>query len=1192
MRVRLKSFTTYGFKSFAEKTELVFDKGITAVVGPNGSGKSNISDALRWVLGEQSAKYLRGAKMEDVIFSGSSKRRALGVAEVTVNFDNTDGTLPIDFAEVSLTRRLFRSGESEYAINNKVCRLKDIVDLMADTGLGKGSMSIIGQNKIDEILNSRAEERRSLFEEAAGIAKYRLRKKEAVRRLDDTAVNLTRISDICSEVDAQVAPLEQAAKKTKQYNDLSEQVKLCRLSILLQKLAQMRKTNEILTNKKLIATDAFAKHTAIYSSMQAETVLIKQNLDKLGEEYNQLQEEIKNKETALEKLHGKQNVLEERIIQSQNSQTRIREQNLKIAQQADALENKMQSLAEEFDAVDKQRVKAQFRVENLQQERDEKVQLLETAKTQNTNAQSEFFTKMQALLQLRNELRNLEQLQEQRMRRRESLKKNILDTEMLQKEVETKYNNLLANQSQVANELDSLTKNAQNYNINSSEVKKVIENIQNQQQECQNKLTQAETLVQSLEKMQESYEGFGHGTKAVIKAQTSWSKSILGVMAELLQVESKYITAIETALGDNAQNIVTKKADAAKAAIKYLKENHSGRATFLPLDTIKVRLLRDDEKLLAKLPGICGYASDLVSFDVNIESAAKFLLGRVLIAENMDTALEAARMSNFKIRVVTLDGDTVNAGGSLSGGSKGRRQKEGYLSRNNEIQQTLLFAENLRKKLLTLQENLEEQESIWQELQNKIQQNTDLMQKYRLRSSELSLHIEQVKQENKHIYSELEVLLADRKNVTDEYMRSREMLKNMQKQVLEKENQDTEAKAKIEALNKEIAKYSSVLAVLDNQLQDAKILLKTSADKSKYMSERMQELDKDTLRLRAEVSSNELEQKNLQQKISACQTEKIALQKKAKRLLEDLQSILKGKEDFASKRNKLYQEQVQLEERLGVSKKKGIELEADLQQIELELARHSSNYVNAQEQLQEEYQLSEENATELTLGKWQQFSLAELQEEERQLALAISDLGAINGAAIEEYEAVKSRSEFLHQQYADLESAKENLETVIREINSGMSKRFKNAFTEINAYFAKCYTKIFGGGTAVLSLSNPDDLLNSGIDIKVQPPGKKLQSLYLLSGGERALTVIALLFALLSYQPAPFCVLDEIDAPLDDANIQRFSNFLREYSSDTQFIVITHRKGTMEAADIMYGVTMEESGISKLLSVKINAKES
>ncbi|MGM9529708.1 MAG: chromosome segregation protein SMC [Phascolarctobacterium sp.] len=1188
--MRLKSFTTYGFKSFADKTELTFDKGITAVVGPNGSGKSNISDAIRWALGEQSAKYLRGSKMEDVIFSGSSKRRPLGVAEVNLEFDNSDHTLALDFDNVTITRRLYRSGDSDYAINKKNCRLKDIVDLMADTGLGKGSMSMIGQNKIDEILNSRPEDRRGLFEEAAGIAKYRLRKKDALRRLDDTALNLTRINDIRSEVEAQVEPLAKAAEKTTKYNELSEELRLCQLSVLLRKLAQMESLKETLEARKATAADFFSHQAALLSSREAHAVQVQRQLDQLAEGYTRLQEEIAGREKALEKLRGQQNVLSERAEQSQRAVARLEQASAKLSQQAAELEALMQRLAEEFDAVDKERAKADLAMSKLQQERDAQAHALADAQNKSANAQSEFFAGMQALLKLRNELHSLEQAQELRMRKRDALKKSIEEAEAALERSQGQYNKLLEAQASNAYQQSLVDKSVSAFTSELDALRKSLHEVASQQQKVQRELTNAETKAQTLRRMQESYEGFGYGIKAVLKAQAPWRSELIGVVAELIKVEDKYVAALETALGEGAQNIVSRSAQAAKQAIAFLKQNGAGRATFLPLDTVQRRQPSKEEAAAAKLPGVCGFAVDLISYESEAENAIRFLLGRVLIAENMDAALAAAKATKYRLRVVTLDGDVVNAGGSMTGGA--RKQREGYLSREREIKQALLRCDALHQEVLRWQEQLEEQERQAKELSRKQGEAKEQLAQLRLKGSEIALHLQQLEETKKRENENLLLLLDDRKQVTDEYMANRDKVKALRATVTERETLDAEAKEQLEAMKREIAQCGSALTALENQLQDARVTLETSAAKAELNSQRMQQLDTDTLRVRKEISDNSEEITRLERTIADCAQRKEELALQGEQELAQLKEIVSGKDEFTEQRGALLAQQSALEEAVAAARKETTASEAALRQAELELARQDSDYQHVLEQLEQDYHMDATQAKLVDVSEVENLDLKALQRRASKLSLAISELGPINAAAIEEYQAVKERSEFLRKQYEDLATAKDNLEAVISEINSGMTKRFKEAFAQINIYFAECYVKLFGGGTAVLKLTEPENILDSGIDIEVQPPGKKLQSLYLMSGGERALTVIALLFALLSYMPAPFCILDEIDAPLDDANIQRFANFLREYAAKTQFIMITHRKGTMEAADIMYGVTMEESGVSKLLSVKINAKES
>lgn len=1186
--MHLKSFATYGFKSFADKTELAFTQGITAIVGPNGSGKSNISDAIRWVLGEQSAKYLRGSKMEDVIFSGSSKRRALGVAEVTLNFDNSDHSLPLDFEEVSLTRRLFRSGDSDYAINKKSCRLKDILDLMADTGLGKGSMSIIGQNKIDEILNSRPEERRAIFEEAAGIAKYRLRKKDAMRRLDATAANLTRISDIKSEVDKQVEPLRLAAEKTKQYNSLNGELKRYHMTNLYHKISSLEQQKAELTSRQEALSSTYAEQASRLGAKELELTKLQQSMDALLEQFNQLQEDLKDKETLLAKLQGDRGILEERISQSERANQRLEERNAKLNEQATNLEQQQNNLAREFDVLENARMAREQQVTSLLKQKDAQTEALLKLQNQSADEQSSFFSGMQELLKMRNELRALEQQQEQRVRQRDSYKENITECESIISGLEKQYQEILEQLSQRENALDISRKQYAKLAQEVNALEQNLRTLKQNQQQCERQLTATETRAQSLRKLQDAYEGFGLGIKLVIKSQEPWRNDIIGVVAELIKVPSAYVAAIETALGEGAQNIVTQDAQTAKQAIAYLKKQNSGRATFLPLDTIQKRVPNAEEQRLATLPGICGFATDLIKINSAAQQAVQFLLGRVLIAENIDAALHAAKAGHYRLRVVTLEGDVVNTGGSMTGGS--RKHREGYLTREQEIATVLQAVTKLKQNMLGWQEQIEVEEEKLKKLRKDWQTAEEQGQQQKLKLSELHLREKQIEQDKARENQSLSLYMTRRSQVTADYMAIRDKVKELRQTLQEKEREDAEAKALLANLQKELAKINTQLTATTNLLQDAQLQLETSVTKTQLMSESMKNLDQEALRVREEVRSNQEEQDRLVQVITSSKEGIAKLYEQGDVVQAELAKVVSGKDEFTNARSRLQLEQEQVESEAKLLRNEAATSEAAIQQLALNAAKQTSDYEHLLEQLQEDFSMDRDMLFAQDLSELLELDAKAVQRQVSKLQIQISHLGPINQGAVEEYQAVKERSEFLQKQYDDLSTAKNDLEAVITEINSGMSKRFKEAFNQINIYFAKTYSKLFGGGTAMLKI-NDEDILNSGIEIEAQPPGKKLQSLYLLSGGERALTVIALLFALLSYQPSPFCILDEIDAPLDDANIVRFSDFLKAYTGKTQFIVITHRKGTMEAADIMYGVTMEESGVSKLLSVKINEKE-
>lgn len=1185
--MHLKSFSAYGFKSFADRIELDFGSGITAIVGPNGSGKSNISDAVRWVLGEQSAKYLRGSKMEDVIFSGSSKRRALGVAEVTLNFDNSDHRLGLDFDEVSITRRVFRDGDSEYAINKKNCRLKDIIDLFADTGLGRGSLSIIGQNKIDEILNSRPEERRNLFEEAAGIVKYRLRKKDAARRLDDTAANLTRINDIKTEVESQLEPLKEAAAKTEQYNVLAGELRTCRLTQFVRKIDVLEHARAQQEEKDAALEREVAKNAAAAGRQQALCAQLQQEADALSENYNKLQDDIKARETALEKVRGQGAVLEERILQSRKAGVRLSQQNEKLEQQVASLEKQLVSLTDEYDVLEKKQTAAGLLVQKLTLGQKEKEVLVQKARQEADSLKDAAFDTMRRMVDLRNRIRTLETEQEQRMRRREALKKNIEETESELTKQDAAYRKLLENQADMENNVQLSQRSSAELARKLADENTALNAVRQKYNDCQRRITALESRQNVLNNMQKAYEGFGYGVKAVLRAVESWRGRVIGVAAELISVDAQYVTAIETALGAASQNIVMRDAEAAKAAIGYLKQHKYGRATFLPLDTIKTYPRKAEDNQLKKMPGVLGFADELISCGEDVEQVFKFLLGRVLVAQDMDAALEAARRSAFRMRVVTLQGDVVNAGGSLTGGS--RQQKEaGFLSRVKEIETLAWQEEELRHELLGYQEQAEAAEEVIKEYSTKLSALKAELQKYAVRRAEITSGLSRAEAEKQRMSRNLEVLLDDRAAAAEEYLAARGKLQELRPQLAEIEKEDTESKSHLDALQKKMQAESSELESIRRQLQDARVESEATTAKTTMMAERMHQLDGEMERLQREVLANENEQQNLENSIAESENKKAELAQQTEALMAELNVISGGREEFTAKRIEIAARQEKAALELAQAQKALEEAEKKRNQAALESVKQNAEYEHVLQQLESDYGLTLEEAHKEVLLEAGDNSL---RRQELSLQRRIEELGPVNAAAIEQYAAVKERFEFLQKQYDDLAGAKANLESVISEINSGMSKRFKEAFAKINVYFSECYVKLFGGGTAYLKLTDPGDVLSSGIDIEVQPPGKKLQSLYLLSGGERALTVIALLFALLSYSPAPFCILDEIDAALDEANVDRFARFLTAYAENTQFIVITHRKGTMEAAKVLHGVTMEESGVSKLLSVKLTEKE-
>ena len=1185
--MRLKAFETYGFKSFAERTEINFEDGITAIVGPNGSGKSNISDAIRWVLGEQSAKYLRGNKMEDVIFAGTSKRRALGMAEVNLVFDNSDHKIPADFDEINICRRVFRSGDSEYYLNKKPCRLKDIVDLFSDTGLGRGSMSIIGQNRIDEILNSRPEERRALFEEAAGIAKYRLRKKEATHRLEETANNITRIYDIKSEIEGRIEPLRLSADKTQKYLKMSDELKSCRVTQVVHKLENIEEVNAKLAAKIAELNKRNEEIIVDVNLKENNGLILKTELDKLNEEFAELQNSIAERETLLEKLHGQEAVLSERILQSQKSQERLAAQKERLVQQLSEIESNLKTIADKYDALEIEQQAAQSAVNKHAAEQANKEKSIVDTEARIVNYKSSAFESMQQIVDLRNEIRSLENEQENRQRKREQLKKTLADLEEAYNSLSERHENILSEQQSITNSISLVQEQMSQLVARNTADQKTFGEVVRKRNSLNETLSSLQTRVDLLENMQRVYDGFGRSVKTLLSSESPWRSGIVGVVAELFQVQASYVVAIETALGGAMQNLVTRDVNTAKQAIEFLKRTKEGRATFLPLDTIRPTALRNDEAALVKLPGIIGVAAELVQCKEELLPVAKFLLGRVLVAQNMDAALKAAKANNYRLRIVTLEGEILNPGGSITGGS-GRHKESGFLSRKNEIMLAKENVDNINRQILTTQESIETCEAIVKQNNGKIEEFKAVLQKNKVRQAELAAHLERAEAEIEQHKENIALYEQEKRQHSEDYLNTRNKLQELKPNLAVLEQKDLSTKELVDKLQQELTAEQRALNVIRTHYQNACITLESAKERTNLISERIKQIDGDIARLQLEISNNDAENEKMVQVVAESEQTKEQLAIRQKDLLAELKNDNGGKEDFTNRRLAIVERLALAEGELEAARKEFAASTQKLHLAEMEKVKQETEYETALEQIATTYNITLAEAKDSSLLL--DLSDSALKKMETSLTHAIEELGPINAGAIEEYKTVSERYEFLNAQYNDLYEAKERLEEVINDINTNMSRRFKESLTKINAHFAETYKNLFGGGMASLELQNPDNILDSGIEIIVQPPGKKLQSLFLLSGGERALTVIALLFALLSYQPAPFCILDEIDAALDEANIDRFSAFLADYAKKTQFIIITHRKGVMEAADVLHGITMEESGVSRLLSVKLEEK--
>ncbi|RJE86717.1 chromosome segregation protein SMC [Paenibacillus sp. 1011MAR3C5] len=1181
----LKRIELAGFKSFADKTELEFVTGITAVVGPNGSGKSNISDGIRWVLGEQSAKSLRGGKMEDIIFAGSDARKAVNYGEVSLTLDNADGALPLEYNEVTVTRRVHRSGDSEYMINKQPCRLKDITELFMDTGIGKEAYSIIGQGRIEEILSTRSEDRRGIFEEASGIVKYKSRKREAQKKLDETEQNLLRIHDLVSELEDQVEPLRKQSEKAIHFKALKETLKTKEISMYVHNIetvhqawSQATEKLEKLQEEQLQLSTVVSKHDAHLEQDRLQLREIEQELDALHASMLQISEDA-------EKCEGYGEVLKERGRNLEQNKRQLEES---IAAQ----DERIVALAKEEAEFRSRAAALELELAELRAKlAAEEANLIGVAGGAVVDAEeklkSELLDVLSAMAQHRNEIRYATQQRETLQRRMERLSEDESKwTEQMARLDERRS----ALEQSLADTLETLG-TTRNRMLEQSEATKSLtlqlEEVMSAIRKWEQRLDSHISRRDTMKEMQDALDGFMQGVKEVLKSARRGSGAIEGVhgaVAELIRVPQRIEVAVETALGGALQHVVMEDERTARAAIAFLKQRQLGRATFLPLDVIRGRMVpENDKRTIAAVEGFVGVAADLVSCDDRYQAIVNNLLGNVLLAETLEQANRIASRCQYRYRVVTLEGDVVNAGGSMTGGSL---QKKGasLLGRGRQIEaldQEIKDAKATVAELKNRLSDLRKEQSIrsqdMEELREKAEQT-------RIREQGIRAELQQLGSEAKHLSEQNAVSTSERSSQTEE----REQIELMAAAAEQRLEQLTLDEARLQEairMAEERRKASeSAKEELQGQLTDIKIAVaKTDQEKHSFEDQ--------ANRVRSDIQRAKSELAGLRA-LSEQQVEEMARHaEESVTQIEQLNHLRIKKANCAEqtdlKRAARAQRIAELEQGESETKEQRAQLRAvedQMRSTEIAVNRQDVELDNLLRKLSEEYELSFELAKE-------QYPVPEdvlgTQNEVRDLKRQIAALGEVNLGAIEEYERVKERYEFLSEQKNDLIEAKTALYQVIKEMDDEMSKRFRTTFEAIRGHFGVVFSKLFGGGRADLVMVDPDRVLDTGIDIVAQPPGKKLQNLQLLSGGERALTAIALLFAILQVKPVPFCVLDEVEAALDEANVSRFAQYLREFSELTQFIVVTHRKGTMEEADVLYGVTMEEGGVSKLVSVRL-----
>lgn len=1186
MLMFLKQLDIIGFKSFAEKTTLEFVPGVTAVVGPNGSGKSNITDAIRWVLGEQSARSLRGGKMEDVIFAGSDSRKPLNFAEVSLTLNNEEGTLPVEYNEVCVTRRVFRSGDSEYLLNGHSCRLKDIVDLFMDSGLGKEAFSIISQGKIEEILNSKPEERRTIFEEAAGVLKYKNRKKKASLKLQETTENLNRVNDILHELEGQLEPLEMQASMAKDYLQKKQDLETHEIALTVHEIGEKHTQWE---TAKQVLEKLTAQEKDLSSYIQQIELSLENERTQLGafdEKIAEWQSALLTASKDLEKLQGRLGILKERknnaALNSGQLQKNIKDAEQKIIQMK-------QKQADTKAELDKKRHEAQKLKKILLDKKKKASSLNDSIEETIESLKSDYIEVLNQQATAKNEFRYLQQQLEQQI-----AKSNRLDQEnkkYLEQRAEfmAQLDEKMQEVEKIDNELTSQIEQFRAAQILAKEIKEKYEAKNAMLNKAYQFIQKAESRKDTLEEMEEDYTGFYYGVKEVLKAKKSELDGIEGAIAELIHVPQKFAKAMETALGGAMQHIVVHSEADARNAIAFLKRKQLGRATFLPMDIIKGRNIPvNQQRDLSNHPSFIGIAANLVECDHSYTQVIQHLLGNIVIADSLAGANQLAKLLQFRYRIVTLDGDVVNPGGSMTGGTS-KQKTTSLLGRKTEL-------EELKNKLIEMKNKTKNLEEEWQDLKDQLansEQQLEAMkengEKLRMEKNEAQAGLSHIEMTKKNVDERLALYdletteLKEEKNKIKERMSAleeitsncNEKIVSLNAKIDELTKQRNEERQSKESLEREINELSSKYAVVNEQLQSTEKQLKNLAIEFEEIETHKNSLMDEWGFIQGEMTGHQTSEEDLAQLIQQGSSEKDRIEERLNKERENrfqLQVSIEQKEANLKEQKRLY---------TGISNA--------LRDEEVKKNRLDVELDNLLHMLREDYSLSYEGAKD-------QYPLILPVEETRKkvklIKLGIDELGSVNLGAIEEYDRVYERYHFLLEQQTDLTEAKTHLFRVMDEMDDEMKRRFGTTFHEIQDQFMGVFRALFGGGRAELKLTNPKDLLNTGVDIVAQPPGKKLQNLSLLSGGERSLTAIALLFSILKIRPVPFCVLDEVEAALDEANVQRFSHYLRAFSQETQFIVITHRQGTMQGADVLYGVTMQESGVSKIVSVKLeNAQE-
>lgn len=1181
----LKSIEVQGFKSFANKINFQFHNGITGIVGPNGSGKSNVADAVRWVLGEQRVKQLRGASMQDVIFSGTENRKPLSYAYVAITLDNGDHQLAIDFDEVTVARRIYRSGESEYLINGSPCRLKDVNELFYDTGIGKEGYSIIGQGQIDKILSGKPEERRELFDEAAGIVKFKRRKAAAQVKLENEKQNLVRVNDILSELEKQTGPLERQSEVAKVYLRKKEELKALDVNVFLLENNRLREQLGQVEEKYTLASGELSDTSERYEGIKEEYERIQAEIEGLEETIEEARGLVTDTGLMRGRLEGEMNVLKEQINSAKGSENHLTGRRTALEGEIAAKEKDKEGILNEKSATDSQVQEISATAEAQRAQLD----AIQTKIAELNNAietgKNTIIGELNQRATIKSRMGRFDSMMEQINIRRAELNSRLLRAKSDEAAREESLKKLEAEFEAVTEELRHLTEQEAAAELELGEIRETLTKKDAKLREAQSSYHMEKSKLETLANLTERYEGYGGSVKKVME-QKEKNPGIIGVVADIVKVEKKYETAIETALGGNIQNIVTDDEETAKKMIRFLKDNRLGRATFLPLTSItKPQEFKNPEALSEK--GAIGMADELVKVEDRYRNVAKAMLGRIVVVDNVDNAVRIARKFDYGIRMVTLEGELLVPGGAISGGAF--KNNSNLLGRRREIEEL----EKQVKKLLTVIDQVNREIDETKSRRNKLRMDVEALkadiQRKSIEQNTARLNISQARERMDEEEETRAGLKLEEQEIESKIFEIKNDKESIQKELADSEALEKSTQEQIVRLQQELEEQRKQETQTAALVSEWEMKVEKMRQTQGFKQANVDRINEEISRSRAELSEilEALEQNRLEaerKKQNIAEIEKtIAASYDAQNESEGkLKESMARREELSSKQKNFFRSREDLAEKMTALDKEVYRLHAQKEKLE-ENMESQINY------MWDEYEITLSDAA--SVRDESMTDLASMKKEIVSLKDQIKKLGDVNVNAIEDYKNLMERYTFMKNQHDDLVEAEKTLEGIIEELDAAMRKQFTEKFAEINREFDKVFKELFGGGKGTLELMEDEDILEAGIRIIAQPPGKKLQNMMQLSGGEKALTAISLLFAIQNLKPSPFCLLDEIEAALDDSNVGRFAKYLHKLTKNTQFIVITHRRGTMEQVDRLYGITMQEKGVSTLVSVNLIDKE-